>query len=71
MLKPSADQTIRISYNRAFRAPSVINNYLDTVIINQLPLGSLNPALAGRVFNFPVVARGSKVASPGRPVRRS
>ena len=31
MLKPSAQQTVRLSYNRAFRAPSVINNYLDTV----------------------------------------
>ena len=42
MLKPSAEQTVRVSFNRAFRAPSVINNYLDTAIINQLPLGSLS-----------------------------
>ena len=58
---------MRLSYNRAFRAPSVINNYLDTVILNQLPLGSLNPALAGRVFNFPIVARGNKVPIPNVP----
>ena len=38
MLKPTPDQTIRLSYNRAYRAPSVINNFLDTTIINQLPL---------------------------------
>ena len=67
MLKPSAQQTIRLSYNRAFRAPSVINNYLDTVILNQLPLGSLSPALGGTVFNFPVVARGNKVPIPNVP----
>jgi outer membrane receptor protein involved in Fe transport len=64
MLKPSADQTIRLSYNRAYRAPSVINNFLDTRIINQLPLDAFarfNPALAGKVFNFPVSAVGSNV----------
>ena len=53
MLKPSADQTIRLSYNRAYRAPSVINNYLDTTIINQLPLGSINPALGGARLQLP------------------
>ena len=48
MFKPSAAQTVRVSFNRAYRAPSLINNYLDTTIINQLPLGAINPALAGR-----------------------
>jgi outer membrane receptor protein involved in Fe transport len=67
MLKPSVEQTVRLSYNRAFRAPSVINNYLDTVILNQLPLGSFNPAPAGQVFNFPVIARGNLVPIPGVP----
>jgi outer membrane receptor protein involved in Fe transport len=61
MLKPSAEQTVRVSFNRAYRAPSVVNNYLDTTIINQLPLGAINPALAGRVYNFPVRAVGSNV----------
>ena len=67
MLKPSAQQTVRFSYNRAFRAPSVINNYLDAVILNQLPLGRFSPALAGRVFNFPSVAAGNKVDIPNIP----
>jgi outer membrane receptor protein involved in Fe transport len=61
LVKPTADQTIRVSYNRAYRAPSVTNNYLDTTIINQLPLGLINPLLAGRVFNFPIRAVGSNV----------
>jgi outer membrane receptor protein involved in Fe transport len=60
MLKPTADQTFRVSYNRAYRAPSVINNYLDATIINQLPLSQINPALSG-VYNFPVRAVGSNV----------
>jgi outer membrane receptor protein involved in Fe transport len=63
MLKPSADQTFRISYNRAYRAPSVINNYLDATIINQLQLSQINPALSG-VYNFPVRAVGSNVGLP-------
>jgi outer membrane receptor protein involved in Fe transport len=70
MLKPSAQQTVRFSYNRAFRAPSVINNYLDTVILDQLPLtpfAVFNPALNGKVFNFPIVARGNRVDIPGVP----
>ena len=36
IFKPTADHAIRASYNRAFRAPSLINNYLDTTIINQV-----------------------------------
>jgi len=65
LLKPSKDHTVRLSFNRAFRAPSVINNYLDTVILNQLQLGIFNPALAGRVYNFPIIARGNLVPIPG------
>jgi outer membrane receptor for ferric coprogen and ferric-rhodotorulic acid len=29
MFKPSRDHTIRLSYNKAFRSPSAINNFLD------------------------------------------
>ena len=29
MYKPRADQTVRLSFNRAFRAPSFINNHLE------------------------------------------
>ncbi len=29
MFKPTPDHSIRASYNRAFRSPSFINNYLD------------------------------------------
>ena len=68
MFKPSKDQTFRVSFNRAFRAPSVINNYLDTVILNQLPLTRLRSsirALNGQVFNFPIEAAGDRVDVPG------
>jgi iron complex outermembrane receptor protein len=58
ILKPTGDQAIRVSYNKAFRSPSLVNNYLDTTIINQLNLGAINPALNGVVYNFPVRAVG-------------
>jgi outer membrane receptor protein involved in Fe transport len=58
MYKPAPAHTFRLSYNKAYRAPSHVNNYLDATIINQLDLGALNPALAGRVYNFPVAAVG-------------
>jgi outer membrane receptor protein involved in Fe transport len=59
MVKPAADHTFRVSYNRAFRAPSFINNHIETAIINQINLGAINPALAGQLFNFPVRATGN------------
>ncbi|MDP1570550.1 MAG: TonB-dependent receptor [Vicinamibacterales bacterium] len=60
ILKPAADHSVRFSFNKAFRAPSLINNYLETTIINQLNLGLINPLFAGRVFNFPVNAVGNE-----------
>ena len=59
MVKPTNDHTIRVSFNRAFRAPSFINNHIDTAIINQLNLGLISPALSGVLFNFPVFAEGN------------
>lgn len=60
ILKPTPDQAIRVSFNKAFRAPSLVNNYLETTIINQLNLGAINPALAGVTYNFPVRAIGNE-----------
>ena len=59
MYKPSASQTVRTSFNRAYRAPSHVNNYLDVTLANALDLGALNPALAGRQFIFPSDAIGN------------
>jgi outer membrane receptor protein involved in Fe transport len=60
ILKPAADQAVRVSYNKAFRSPSLINNFLDTTIVNQLNLGAINPALNGVIYNFPVRAIGNE-----------
>jgi outer membrane receptor protein involved in Fe transport len=61
--KPRPDQGIRFSFNRAFRSPSVINNYLDTNIVLPTDLSGLKPLLPPplqplAVSNFPLVVRG-------------
>lgn len=53
MYKPSPDQTVRASFNRAFRAPSLINNHLDVTVVTPVVL-----PVAG-LFAFPTVASGN------------
>ena len=43
MIKPREDQAIRLSYNRAYRSPSVVNNFLD-VTLAELSIESCFPA---------------------------
>jgi iron complex outermembrane receptor protein len=57
MIKPDAAQTFRVSYNRAFRAPSFINNHIETTILNEVNLSALSPALAR--FVVPINAFGN------------
>lgn len=66
MIKPAADQTFRLSFNRAFRAPSFINNHIDTTVLEQVDLSPLAPLLPPvlqpivRVpFVFPILAAGN------------
>ena len=53
IVKPQADHAIRLSFNRAFRAPSLINNYLQTSIVNQVNLGADQPHLPGPGLQLP------------------
>src|SRR4030095_10054274 len=57
MMKPDPAQTFRVSFNRAFRAPSFINNNINTSILNEVNLSALSPALAR--FVFPIRADGN------------
>jgi outer membrane receptor protein involved in Fe transport len=57
MVKPRPDQTLRVSFNRAFRAPSFINNHIGITILNEVDLGAVSPLL--RNFVFPIRAEGS------------
>jgi outer membrane receptor protein involved in Fe transport len=64
MYKPTAAQSIRVSVNRAFRAPSFINNNIDTTILNNVDLTRLGvpPSLAQ--FVFPISAVGNQDLEP-------
>ena len=62
MIKPEENQTLRISYNRAYRSPSVINNFLDVTIaepLNLAPFAAFNPALATTPYPLPVASVGN------------
>ncbi len=59
MIKPEENQTIRLSYNRAYRAPSVINNFLDVTLVEPVNLGAFSPALAGRIYPLPIQSVGN------------
>src|SRR5262249_11838040 len=41
MVKPAENHTVRVSYNRAYRSPSVINNFLDVTIAQPVNLSQL------------------------------
>ena len=43
--KPTANHAVRVSFNRAFRSPSVTNNYLDINIVVPTDLSGLAPLL--------------------------
>ncbi len=48
LIKPDTNQTFRISYNKAYRSPSVINNFIDLIISQPVDLSALgvpNPYL--------------------------
>ena len=61
MFKPHPDHSIRVSYNKAFRSPSLINNFLDVTIANQVNFAQISSILAPfGTFTFPVNALGNE-----------
>jgi outer membrane receptor protein involved in Fe transport len=52
MIKPDDNHTIRLSYNRAYRSPSVINNFLDVTLTEPLQLGA-------QVYLLPYYPKGN------------
>jgi outer membrane receptor protein involved in Fe transport len=54
LIKPRGNQTFRLSFNRAFRAPSLVNTFLETGFVNRIDLG------AAGTFAFPTVAVGNE-----------
>jgi outer membrane receptor protein involved in Fe transport len=59
VIKPKPDHSVRASYNRAFRAPSMVNNNLDTTIATALPLGAINPIFGSAIYYVPTRAVGN------------
>jgi iron complex outermembrane receptor protein len=57
LVKPQADHTFRVSYNRAYRSPSVINNFLDVTISEPINLRPINPALP--IYPLPIKSVGN------------
>jgi iron complex outermembrane receptor protein len=53
LLKPAPAHTVRLSANRAFRAPSLINNHLDVTVVTPVVL----PVVG--LFGFPTLALGN------------
>jgi outer membrane receptor protein involved in Fe transport len=60
LMKPQDNQTFRVSYNRAYRSPSVINNFLNVTIAEPLDLGAFSPLLAGRIYPIPITSVGNQ-----------
>ena len=52
------DHSLRVSFNRAFRSPSVINNFLDIAIVNPIDLSAIGVA---QPFPLVVKAVGSRL----------
>jgi len=59
IVKPRPDQSVRVSYNRAFRAPSMVNNNLDITIGTPLPLRQINQNYPPTTFFVPTHAVGN------------
>ncbi len=60
MFSPNPDHTFRLSFNRAFRSPSLIENHLKTTIINLIEIPPLPPLIPAPIpFFFPTVAKGN------------
>ncbi len=60
MIKPVEQHTFRVSYNRAYRSPSVINNFLDVTLAEPIDLGLFSPLLAGVIYQLPIRSVGDE-----------
>ena len=63
VFRPADGHSLRVSFNRAFRSPSVINNYLDLAIVAPTDLSALAPLLPPPArplvaIPFPLVVKG-------------
>jgi outer membrane receptor protein involved in Fe transport len=59
MVKPVESHSVRVSYNRAYRSPSVINNFLKVTIAQPVDLGLFTPLFRGVIYPLPVQSVGN------------
>lgn len=59
VLWSSHDQTVRAAYNRAYRAPALLENYADFTNLTVLDLALFSPQLQGRTFDLVTRFTGS------------
>ena len=64
VFRPAGEHSVRVSFNRAFRSPSVINNYLDIAIVNPIDLRAVGIA---QPFPLVVKAIGSRLPLGSTP----
>jgi len=68
MFKPLPSHSLRLSFNRAFRAPSAINNFLDVFTITAaFPLGAIDPRLGAATLPIVTHSTGSNAPQIGEP----
>jgi outer membrane receptor protein involved in Fe transport len=60
MIKPAPSQSFRVSYSRAYMAPSMFQKYMQIPFMRRISLGMIDPRLAGSFYNFPVSAAGNR-----------
>lgn len=77
VLRPVSDHALRASFNRAFRSPSSVSNYLDQRLVSPIDLSGLSPLLPAALqplvaTPFPLVVRaiGSEVPIGTTPQKR-
>jgi len=64
VFRPAGEHSVRVSFSRAFRSPSVINNYLDIAIVNPIDLRAVGIA---QPFPLVVKAIGSRLPLGSTP----
>jgi outer membrane receptor for ferrienterochelin and colicins len=70
IFKPTSNQSVRLSFNRAFRSPSTVNNYLDVALITPVDLRALG---IPPPFPLTVLAVGSELpigSMPQEPLKQ-
>ncbi|HUL74406.1 MAG TPA: TonB-dependent receptor [Vicinamibacterales bacterium] len=59
VLHPDQNNTFRVSYNRAYRAPSAINNFLDVQIAKPIQMSLFHPAYGSTLYLLPIQSTGN------------